>query len=126
MYSAHNEEKSVVAERFLRNFKNKIYKHMTAVSKNVYFNILDDIVDEYNTTCHRTINMKPIDVKSDSYGEYNEECNKKDPKFKTGDHVRIQSIKTFLLKHMLLIGQKKFLLLKRLKLESHGHMLLMS
>ena len=51
---------------------------MTAISKNVYFNVLKDIVDEYNNTYHRTIKMKPIDVKNDTFAEYNEESNKKD------------------------------------------------
>ena len=81
MYSTYNEGKSAVAERFIRTLKNKIYKHMTAVSKNVYFDVLNDIVDKYNKTYHRTIKMKPIDVKSNSFAEYNEESNKKDPKF---------------------------------------------
>ena len=62
---------------------------MTANSENVYFNVLNDIVDKYNNTYHKTIKMKPIDVKSDSFAEYNEESNEKDPKFKAGDHVRI-------------------------------------
>ena len=66
---------------------------MTSVSKNVYFDVLDDIVDEYNNKYHRTINMKPIDVKFDSFAEYNEESNEKDPKFKTVDHVRISKYK---------------------------------
>ena len=61
---------------------------MTAISKNVYFDVLDDIVDKYNNTYHRTIKMKPI-VKSDSFAEYNKKSNEKDPKFKVGDHVRI-------------------------------------
>ena len=77
MYSRHNEEKSFIAERFIRTLKNKIYKHMTAVSKNVYFNVLDDIVDEYNNTYHRTVQMKPIVVISDSFAEYNEESSEK-------------------------------------------------
>ena len=72
MYSTHNEGKSVVAERFIRTLKNKIYKHMTAISKNVYFNDLNDVVDEYNNTYQKTIKMKPIDIKSDSFAEYNE------------------------------------------------------
>ena len=55
MYSTHNEVKFVAAERFIRNFKNKIYKHMTAVSKNVYFDVLNDIVDRYNNTYYITI-----------------------------------------------------------------------
>ena len=62
MYSTHNEGKSVVAEIFIRTLKTKIYKHMTAISKNVYFDVLNDIVDEYNNTYHRTIKMKPIDM----------------------------------------------------------------
>ena len=98
MYSTHNEGKPVVTERFIRNLKNKIFKHMTAISKNVYFDVLDDIVDEYNNTYHKTIKMKPIDVKSDSFFEYNEESNEKDPKFKIGDHVRISKFKIVFVK----------------------------
>ena len=90
MYSTHNEGKS---ERFIRTLKNKIYKHMTAFPKNVYFDVLDDIVDEYNNIYHRTIKIKPIHVKSDSFAEYNEESNEKDPKFKVGDYVRISKYK---------------------------------
>ena len=67
MYSTHNEGKSVVAERFIRTLKSKIYKYMTSISKNVYIDKLDDIVDEYNNTYHTTINMKPIDVKDNTY-----------------------------------------------------------
>ena len=58
MYSTCNEAKSVVAERFIRTLKNKTFKHMTAISKNVYFDVLDDIVNKYNNTVHRTIKMK--------------------------------------------------------------------
>ena len=86
---------------------------MTAISKNVYFDVLDDIVDEYNNTCHKTIKMKPIDVKSDSFAEYNEESNEKDPKFKVGDHVRISKFKNVFAKGYTLIGVKKLLLLKK-------------
>ena len=93
MYSTQNKGKSVAAERFIRTLKNKIFKHVTAISKNVYFDVLDDIVDKYNNTVHRTIKMKPIDVTSDSYAEYNEDFNEKDPKFKVGDHVRISKYK---------------------------------
>ena len=98
IYSTYNEGKSVVAERFIRTLKNKIHKHMTAVSKNVYFDVLNDSVDEYNNTYHRTIKMKPIDVKSDSFPKYNEEFNKKDPRFKVGDHVRISKYKNIFAK----------------------------
>ena len=62
----------------------ELYKHMTAVSKNVYFDVLDDIVDAYSNTYHRTIKMKPIDVKSGSFAEYNKESNEKDSTFKVG------------------------------------------
>ena len=98
MYSAYNEGKSVVTERFIRTLKNKNFKHMAAISKNVYFDVLDDIINKYNNTVHRTIKMKPIDVTSDSYAEYNEDFNKKDPKFKVGDHVRISKYKNIFAK----------------------------
>ena len=62
MYSTFNEGKSVVAERFIRTLKNKLYKHMTATGKNVYYDILDDVVNEYNNIKHNTIKMKPIDL----------------------------------------------------------------
>ena len=67
MYSTHNEGKSVVADRFIRTIKSKIYKHMTSISKNVYINKVDDIVNQYNNTKHRTTKMKPIDVKDNTY-----------------------------------------------------------
>ena len=89
MYSIHNEGKSVVAERFIRTLKNKIYQHMTAISKNVYIDKLDDIVNEYSNTYHRTIKMKPVDVKDNTYIGFGKEVNNKDPKFKIGDHVTI-------------------------------------
>ena len=98
MYSTFNEEKSVIAERFIRTLKNKISMHMTAISKNVYYDASDDIVNKYNNTVHRTIKMKPIDVTNDSFAEYNEESNKKDPKFKIGDHVKISKYKNILAK----------------------------
>ena len=63
MYSIHNEGKSVVAERFIRTLKTKIYKYMTSISKNEYIDKLDDIVNEYNNTYHRRIKMKPVNVK---------------------------------------------------------------
>ena len=93
MYSTHNERKSVVAERLIRTLKNKIYKHMETISKTVYFDVLNNIVDECNNTCHKTIKMKPIDVKNNPFAKYNEESNEKDSKFKVGDHVRISKYK---------------------------------
>ena len=95
---AGNEGKSVVAARFIRTLKNKISKHMTAISKNVYFDVLDDIVNKYNNIVHRTIKMKPIDLTSDSYAEYNEDYNEKDPQFKVGDCVRISKCKNIFAK----------------------------
>ena len=92
MYSAHNEGKSVVAERFIRTLKSKIYKCITSVSKNVYIDKLDDIVDEYNNAYHTTIKMKPINVKDNTYINTDKEINNKDPKFKVGDRVRIFKI----------------------------------
>ena len=126
MYSTYNEGKSVAAERFIRTLKNKIFKHMTAISKNFYFDdVLDNIVDKYNNTVHRTIKMIPIDVTGDSYVEYNEDSNKKDPKFKVGGHVRISKYKNIFAKGYIQIGQKKFLLLVKLKIQLLGLMLLM-
>ena len=98
MYSTFNEGKSVVAERFIKTLKNKIYKHMTTIGKNVYFNDLDDIVDKYNNSIHSSIKMKPKDVTDDSFVEYSEETNKKSPKFKVGDNVRILKYKNIFAK----------------------------
>ena len=98
MYSAHNEGKYVVAERFIRTLKSKIYKYMTSISKNVYIDNLDDIVDEYNNTYHTTIRMKPIDVKDNTYINADKEINNKDPKFKVGDHVRTSKYKNIFAK----------------------------
>ena len=98
MYSIHDEGKSVVAERFIRTLKTKIYKYMILVSKNVYISKLDDIVDEYNTTYHRTIKMKPVDVKDNTYIDFEKKFNDKDPKFKVEDHVRISKYKNIFAK----------------------------
>ena len=98
MYSIHNKGKSVVAERFIRTLKNNIFKHMAAISKNVYFDMLDDIVNKYNNIVHRTIKMKSIDVKDNTI---------------------------FLQKDTKQIGLKKLLLSVKLKIQSHGHILLM-
>ena len=72
MYSTYNKGKSVVAERFIRKLKNKIFKYMTAISKNVYFDMLDYIVDKYNNTVQRNIEMKPINVTSASHADSDE------------------------------------------------------
>ena len=95
MYSVHNEGKSVVADRFIRTLKTKIFKYMTSKSKNMYIDKLDDIINEYNNTYHRTIKMKPVDdVKDNTYIDFGKESNDKDPKFQVGDHVRISKCKS--------------------------------
>ena len=122
MYSTHNEGKSVVAERFIRTLKSKSYKHMTSISKNVYIDKLDDIVDEYNNTYHTTIKIKPINVKDNTYIK---ETNDKDPKFKVGGRVRISKYKNIITKYKPQIGLKKYLLLIKLKILFRGLTLLM-
>ena len=98
MYSIFNEGKSVVAERFIRTLKNKLYKHMKATGKNVYYDVLDDVVNEYNNTKHSTIKMKPINVKIENKRVYIDEHNKKDSRFKVGDRVRISKFKNIFAK----------------------------
>ena len=73
--------------------------------------MLNDIVDKYNNTVHKTIKIKPVEVMNDYYAEYNEIASKKDPKFKVGEILEFQNMKTFLLKEILQIGHKKILLL---------------
>ena len=97
MYSTFNEGKSVVAERFIRTLKDKLYKHMTATGKNVYYNVLDDIVNEYNNTKHSTIKMKPKDDKNDNR-VYIDEHNKKSAIYNVGDRVRISKFKNIFAK----------------------------
>ena len=98
MNSTHNEGKAVVAEKFIRTLKSQIYKHMTSISKNVYIDKLDDIVNEYNNAYHTTIKMKPIDVKDNTYINTDKVTNDKDPKFKVGDRVRISKYKNIFAK----------------------------
>ena len=88
MYSTYNEGKSVVAERFIRTLKNKLYKHMMTTGKNVYYDVLDGIVNEFNNTKHNTIKMKPKDV-GNNKRVYIDEHNEKRSRFKVGDRVRI-------------------------------------
>ena len=97
MYSTYNEGKLVVAERFIRTLKNELYKHMAGTGKNVYYNVLDDVVNKYNNTKHSTIKMKPIGVKNNKR-IYIDEHNEKDSKFKVGDRVRISRYKNIFAK----------------------------
>ena len=94
---------------------------MASISKNVYIDKLDDIVNEYNNTYHRAIKMKPVDVKDNTYIDFKKEVNDKDPKFKVGDHVRISKYKNIFAKGYTATGLKKFLLLVKLKIQLHGH-----
>ena len=98
MYSTNNEGKSVVAERFIKTIKNKTYKYLTLVSKNMYINKLDDIVNKYNNTYHSTIKMKSVDVESSTYIDFDKKNNKEDPKFKVGHHVGISKYKNIFAK----------------------------
>ena len=115
MYSMHNEEKSVVAERFIRTIRNKIYKHMTSISKNVYTDKLDDIVNEYNNTKHRGTKMKPVDVKDNTYIKFGKEVNDNDPKFKVGHHVRISKYKNISPKGYTPNWSEEVFVIKRIK-----------
>ena len=115
MYLTYNDGKSVVAERFIRTLKNKIFKHMTTISKNVYFDVLDDIVNKYNNTVHGTIKMKPTDVTEDSYAERNENFNKKDPKFKVGDHIKISKYKNIFAKEYAPNWPEKIFVVSKIK-----------
>ena len=87
------KENQLLLKDLIKTRKNKIYKYMTSISKNVFIDNLDDIVDEYNNTYHRTIKMKPVDVKDNTYIDFEKEVNDKDPKFKIGDYVRISKYK---------------------------------
>ena len=94
----HNDRKSVIAEKFISTLKNKIYKYMTSISRNVYTDKLDDMVNKYNNTNHITIKMRPVDVKSNIYVDSSKEINDRDPKFKIGDIVRISKYKNIFAK----------------------------
>ena len=115
MYLIHNEGNSVAVERFIRNLKTKIYKYMTSISKNVYIDKLDDIVNEYNNTYHRTIKMKPVDVKDNTYIDFKKEVNDKDPKFKVGDHVRISKYKNIFAKRYTPNWSEEVFVIKKVK-----------
>ena len=115
MYSTHKEQKSVGPERFIRTLKNRIFKHMKTISKNFYFDALDDIVNKYNNTVHKTIKIKPIDMTSDSYVVYDKGFNKKDPKFKIGDHVRISKYKNIFATWYTQNWSKEIFVIKKVK-----------
>ena len=115
MNSIHTEGKSVVTERFIRTLKSKICKYMTSISKNVFINKLNDIVNKYNNTYHRAIKMKPVDVKSITYIDSNQENNNEGPKFKVGDHARKSKHKNIFAKDYVQNWCKEFVVIKKVK-----------
>ena len=115
MYSIHNEGKSIVAERFVRTLKTKIYKYLTSVSKNMHIDKLDDIVHENNNTYHRTIKIKPVDVEDNTYIDSKELHPIKDPKFKVCDHVRISKYRNMFTKGYKLNWSEQVFVIKKVK-----------
>ena len=98
MNSTHKEGKSVVVERYIKTLKNKIFKYMTSIFKNAYNDKSGDKVNEYNNTYHSPIIMKPVDVKTSTYIDFNKEDTKEGPKFEVGDHIRTSKYKTIFAK----------------------------
>ena len=117
MYSTHNEGKFVIAERFIRALKNKIYKYMTSILKNLYIYKLDDIVNKYNNAYHSTIKMKPVDVKSNTYIDSSKEIIDKDPKI--DDIVRTSKYKGYTPN-----WSEEVFVIKKVKNTMSGHILL--
>ena len=115
MYSTNNEGKSVIAERFIRTLKNKIYKYMTSISKNVYIDKLDDILKKYNNTHHTSIKMKPVDVKDNTYIGFKKEVNDKNHKFRVGSHVRISKYKNIFAKGYMPNWSEEIFIIKKNK-----------
>ena len=115
MYSTHIEGKIVAAERFIRTLKNEIYKYTTSVSKNAYIDKLDVIVNKYKNTYHSTIKIKPVDVKSNIYIKSSTETNDQDPKFKTGDIVRISKYKYVFVKGYVPNWSEEVFVIKKVK-----------
>ena len=96
------------------------------MSKNVYFDVLDNIADRYNNTYHRTIKMKPIDVKSDFYAEYSFDPNDKKPKYKVGYDVRISKYKNSFAKGYVANWSEEVFSSAKEKIQFHGHKLLLT
>ena len=115
MYSTHNEGRSVVVERFTRTLKNKIYRYMTSISKDVYIDKLDNIVKEYSNTYHRTIKMKPTDIKDNTYINTDKEVTDKKPKFKVGVYLRISKYKNIFAKGYTPNWSKEVFVIKKVK-----------
>ena len=114
-YSTNNEGKSVIAERFIRTLKTKIYKYITSISKIVYIDKLDDIVKEYNNKYHTSIKMKPVDIKDNTYLDFKKEINNKDPKFKIGDYVRTSKYKNIFAKGYMPNWSEEIFVIKKVR-----------
>ena len=114
IYLTHNDGKSVIAKGFIRTLKNKIYKYMTSVSKNVYIDKLDDTVNKCNNT-YRTIKMKPVDIKQSTYIDSSKEINDEDPKFKIGHIVRVSKYKNIFAKDYVPNWPEKGFVIKKVK-----------
>ena len=115
MYLIQNKGKSIVSERSIRTLKTKINKYMTSISKNVYINKLDDIVNEYNNTYHRTMKMKPVDVKNNIYINSSKKVNDKDPKFKFGGHARTSKYNNIFAKGYTLNWSEEVFVIKKVE-----------
>ena len=115
MYSTHNEGQSIVAERFIRASKNKIYKYMASISKNVYIDKLDEIISKYNNSYHRTIKMEPVDVDPSMYFDFNKENNNEGSKFKVRHHVRISKYKNIFAKGYVPNWSEEVFVIKKVK-----------
>ena len=111
----HNEEKSLVNERFIKTLKSKIYKYMNLTSINVYIDKLDDIVNKYKDTYHSAIKMKPLNIKSNACSNSGKEINVKDRKFKIGDNVLISKYKNIFAKRYVPNWSDKVFVIKRIK-----------
>ena len=109
------KENLLLLKEIIRTLKSKIYRYMTSISKNVYIDKLDDIMDKYNNTYHTTIKMKPIDVKDNTYINTSKEINNKDPKFKVGDHVRISKYKNIFAKGYMPNWSAEVFVIKKIK-----------
>ena len=112
MYSTNNERKSVIVERFIRTLKDQ---YMTSISKNVYIDILDDIVKKYKNTYHTSIKMKPVDVKDNTFIGFKKEVNDKNLKYKVGDHVRISKYKNIFTKGYMPNWSEEIFIIKKIE-----------
>ena len=115
MHSAHNEGKSVVAERLIITLRNTICKYMTSISKNMYINKLDSIVNKHSNTYYSTMKIKSVDVKSRTYIDFDKKTNKEDPNFKVSDHVSLSKYKNIFARANVLNWSVEVFVIKKVK-----------